>query len=138
MNILLFEPRANSFRRKVNHAFQAGAGQSSHRVPAQINPANVILDMQRIVRLAGEDGGTVVKGRITLAARRLHLSPREAERLYYGQRKQIDFTLASRLYQAEDAILAIRQARLEAELSNIRALRALRGIADSQQNVKAG
>lgn len=138
MNILLFELRAESFRRKVKHAFQAGARQSSHRVPAEINPAKVVEDMQRIVRLAGEDGGNVVKGRITLAARRLNLSPREAERLYYGQRKQIDFTLAARLYQAEDAILAIRQARLEAELSNIRALRSLNGGAESQQNSKAG
>ena len=49
----------------------------------------VVAEMRTIVHMAGEDGGSSIKGRVSLAARRLGLSYSEAHRLWYGQRKEI-------------------------------------------------
>lgn len=102
-----------------------------------LDGGDVVEEMQRIVRVAGEDGGPIIKARINLAARRLKLSPRECSRLWYGQRKTIDTRLAVKLIEAEAGIMAARERRLTEELALVRARRIALGRGDeTNQNLK--
>ena len=62
MGPLSFRPRNCTF-------YQSAARQSPWRSAA--NPMAVVAEMRSIVHMAGEDGGSSIKGRVSLAARRL-------------------------------------------------------------------
>jgi hypothetical protein len=122
-NVLSFLNRSRSVsKRHVTTLYQSVARQGSWRGPANSRPEEVILEMQKIIRMAGEDGGAV-KGKIALAARRLGLSYTETHRLWYGQRKVIAAHEADALRAAQGRILEERARRLQAQLDLVNARR---------------
>lgn len=127
-NIVLFQSRPRSFRSGRVTLFQSQSREGSSFVQHFPTREQIAGEMQEIVRMAGEDGGTVIKAQIALASRRLGLPFVKTRKLWYREQCTIAAHEADMLRSSRSRILAERARRLQGQLDVVHArMRALEG-----------